>query len=135
MLDRDSLTDACERSVELSLEEVVVEAALREGFVLATCLDEVFALGAIVSCGWGVLAGTASSAFAILVSCAELVCATGAGGAAAGSTALLTAARAGRVAVPGVDQTWSSTSAPPIATTTIVPKAIGKWFTESSCPW
>jgi hypothetical protein len=82
-----------------------------------------------------VLAATPSSVFATTAFGAGFVCAMFAGGAAAGSTVLLTVVGAGRVVVPGVDQTWSSTSAPPIATTQIVPKAIGKWFTESSCPW
>ena len=83
------------------------------------------------------LAGIPSSAFAMTVFSVLLacVCAMSAGGAAGGSTVLLAVSGAFRVAVSGVDQTWSSTSAPPIATTTIVPKAIGKWFTEFSCPW
>jgi len=134
-LDGDSLAELREPSVEPSLEEAVVEAELRTDFLLATGFAGAFALGAIASCGWGVLGLIASSACATTVLCPEFVAATFEGGVVGVSAALLTVDGAGRITVSGVDQTWSSTNAPPIATTTIVPNAIGKWFTESSCPW
>jgi hypothetical protein len=49
--DGDSLTEACERSAELSREEDAVEAELRADFVLATCFGGAFALGATGSGG------------------------------------------------------------------------------------
>lgn len=133
--DADSLAGAFKSSAELSLEVALVKEAWRGDFVPATCFAGVFALGAGVSRGSGVLVGIPSSAFAMTGVGAEFVSAIFAAGAGVGSAFLLKVDGADRVAVLGVDVTWSSTSAPPIATTTIVPKAIGKWFTESSCPW
>jgi hypothetical protein len=122
----DSFAGAFASSAGLSLEVALVEDARRADFVLATCFAGVFALGAGASCGSGLLMGIASSAFAITGAGAEFVSAVSAAGAGVASAVLLKVDGADRVAVLGVDVTWSSTSAPPITATTIVPNAMGK---------
>jgi hypothetical protein len=124
--DADSLAGAFESSAELSLDVAGVGAARRADLVLATCFEAVFALGAGVSFGSGVLVGIASSALAMTGAGAGFVSAISAAGAGADSAVLLKVVGADRVAVFGVDVTWSSTSAPPITATTMVPNAIGK---------
>jgi hypothetical protein len=124
--DADSLAGPFISSAELSLDVAGVGAARRADLVLAACFAGVFALGAGFSCGSGVLAGIASSAFAITGVGAEFVSAISAAGAGADSAVLLKVDGADRVAVLGVDVTWSRTSAPPITATTMVPNAIGK---------
>jgi hypothetical protein len=124
--DADSLAGAFISSAGLSLEVALVEEERRADLVLAACFAGVFALGAAVSCGSGLLMGITSSAFATTGAGAELVSAISAAGAGADSAVLLKVVGADRVAVFGVDVTWSSTSAPPITATTMVPNAIGK---------
>jgi hypothetical protein len=129
--DDDSLAGASSSAGRLG--DVGVEAARRTDFVPATCFDGVFALGAGVSSGCGALAAIPSSALATTLPGPEFVSATFGVGAGVGFAALLKGDGTDRLA-GGFDHSWSSTSAPPMATTTMVPKAIGKCFIEFSCP-
>jgi hypothetical protein len=112
---------------------VAVEEGVRldgfEGLALASFFDGVFAGAAGVSFAGGVLAtaplALSWSSIAVLTSAVGFVAASFAGVVVAGA-AWLTAASGTREVVLEVDVAWSSTNAPPITPTTIVPKAIEK---------
>jgi hypothetical protein len=133
-----ALAEPCESLAELdetaglSLEEVAAGAAPCVGafelLVLAALFDGAFALAGAASCGRDTLGALTclSSVVAMATFSAGLVTATFADGGAIGSVLTVDGAVATCAGLPGVDVTWSSTSAAPTTPTTIVPKAMEK---------